>query len=120
MIKSILLLILEKIVVDLAKIGILKLLNKIQWKQHIYMLIRLLSKQIHIQEINKALISNNCYAVCKKIMFITLQSAYVISGMIFLIARSFGCNIFLALVLAASVVVAVTVPYRMLLKEAKL
>ncbi|PUV25145.1 hypothetical protein [Sphingobacterium athyrii] len=124
MMSKIFFIILEKVIVELAKIGILKLLNHIQWKQNFYLLKRLLLKQFDLEKmglkVNALLKSDRCYSACKKVMFITLQSTYVISGMIFLIAHSLGCNIFFATMIASSLIIAIEIPYRMLLKEAKI
>ncbi|MGE8376692.1 MAG: hypothetical protein ACN6PN_00025 [Sphingobacterium sp.] len=120
---KILLIILEKVIVELAKMGILKLLSQIQWKENLYVLKRLLLKQFDLENIkakaNKVLQSEELYALSKKVMLITLQSTYVISGAIFLIAHTLSNNIFFSIMIASSVVIPVEIPYRMLIKEAK-
>ena len=120
---KILLIILEKVIVELAKMGILKLLSQIQWKENLYVLKRLLLKQFDLENIkakvNKVLQSEHLYTLSKKVMFVTLQSTYIISGMIFLIAHALSNNILFSIMIASSVVIAVEIPYRMLIKEAK-
>jgi len=117
---KILLIILEKVIVELAKMGILKLLSQIQWKENLYVLKRLLLKQFDLENIkakvNQILQSEQLYTLSKKVMFITLQSTYIISGMIFLITHALCNNILFSIMIASSVVIAVEIPYRMLTK----
>ncbi len=123
MFTKILLIILEKVIVELAKTGILKLLRQIQWKDNLYALKRLLLKQFDLENIkakvNEILQSEHLYTLSKKVMFVTLQSTYVISGMIFLIAHALCNNILFSIMIASSVVIAVEIPYRMLINKAK-